>query len=236
MSNVYKKLQEVKAELKTLTIKESGENKFAGFRYMELRDFLPHIVDLCHKHGLCTVISFSDIATLTVINSDKPDEQIIFTSPMSTAELKGCHAIQNLGAVETYLRRYLYVAAFDIVEHDALDSIVGVDDKKEPKQGLKPTEEPIDKTVRTTEVQAEILRAILLDWCQGDLSLAITQLKEFSSFVPKKKNEKDPDPDAVWLDWNKLEQSSAKWVAGVTTKVKEKINKGISPEIDEIPF
>ena len=41
---------------------------------------------------------------------------------MSSAALKGCHEVQNLGAVQTYLRRYLWVTAMEIVEHDALDS------------------------------------------------------------------------------------------------------------------
>lgn len=35
---------------------------------------------------------------------------------MSRAALKGCHEVQNLGAVQSYLRRYLYMAAFDIGE------------------------------------------------------------------------------------------------------------------------
>lgn len=132
--NVYQKLQKCRVELKTLEIKESGNNKFAGYTYMELGDFLPHIVDLCDKHGLCTLISFGTEATLTVVNSEEPTEQIVFSSPMSTASLKGCHEIQNLGAVETYLRRYLYVSAFDIVEHDALDSTQGKDEKKPPER------------------------------------------------------------------------------------------------------
>ena len=46
---------------------------------------------------------------------------------MSTAELKGCHPVQNLGAVQTYLRRYLWTAAFEIVEGDALDATQGND-------------------------------------------------------------------------------------------------------------
>jgi len=47
---------------------------------------------------------------------------LVISSPMSTAALKGCHAVQNLGAVQTYLRRYLWVTALEIVEHDAIDS------------------------------------------------------------------------------------------------------------------
>jgi hypothetical protein len=65
------------------------------------------------------------MAEMHIINIDKPEEVIIVTSPMSEAALKGCHPVQNLGAVETYIRRYLWVAALEIVEHDALDATTG---------------------------------------------------------------------------------------------------------------
>jgi hypothetical protein len=44
---------------------------------------------------------------------------------MGSAALKGCHEVQNIGAVETYQRRYLWVSAMEIVEHDALDATTG---------------------------------------------------------------------------------------------------------------
>jgi hypothetical protein len=71
------------------------------------------------------VISFTpEMATMTVY--DVIDgSSVTFTSPMADAQLKGCHPIQNLGAVETYQRRYLYVTAMAIVEHDALESVTG---------------------------------------------------------------------------------------------------------------
>jgi len=50
---------------------------------------------------------------------------IEFKCPMSTAALKGCHDVQNLGAVLTYIRRYLWVNAFEIVESDAVDASAG---------------------------------------------------------------------------------------------------------------
>ena len=55
---------------------------------------------------------------------------VMFTSPMSSAALKGCHDVQNLGAVQTYLRRYLWTNAFEIVEHDALDATMGAEPVK----------------------------------------------------------------------------------------------------------
>jgi len=47
------------------------------------------------------------------------------------------HDVQNLGAVQTYLRRYLYVNAFEIVEHDAIDKTE--QKRKEPARNTEPT-------------------------------------------------------------------------------------------------
>jgi hypothetical protein len=58
---------------------------------------------------------------------DKPEDWFNIESPMGSASLKGCHEVQNIGAVETYQRRYLWVAALEIVEHDALDATTGKD-------------------------------------------------------------------------------------------------------------
>jgi len=138
--SVYRKLQEARLELQSTSLKKSGKNKFANFEYFELGDFLPTIQNIFMKHGLCGTITFyTDIAILTIVDTDKPEDKIEFKSPMSTAELKGCHAIQNLGAVQTYLRRYLWVAAMEIVEHDSLDAVTG---KDEPKKAKPTVESP----------------------------------------------------------------------------------------------
>ena len=132
--NVFEKLQKARVELQNKGLNKSGNNKFAGYTYFELADFLPTINQLCLDLKLMTQTSFtSEIATLKIINAEKPDEVIEFTSPMAAAQLKGCHEIQNLGAVETYQRRYLLVTAFEIVENDALDHLNGKDDKQQGK-------------------------------------------------------------------------------------------------------
>jgi len=139
--NVYKKLQQARLKLQQAPLKKSGRNKFAGYEYFELADFLPSIQTIFAEVGLCGTVSFgTELATLTIVDTDATTDTqpnfVIFSSPMSTAELKGCHAIQNLGAVQTYLRRYLWVAAMEIVEHDSLDATTGKDDSKK----AEPTE------------------------------------------------------------------------------------------------
>ena len=123
-------MQKARCEFQEKPLKKSGHNKFAGYHYFELGDFLPTINSLLEKYNLCSNISFdNDMATLTIVNAENTDEKLVFTSPMSEANLKSCHAVQNLGAVQTYLRRYLWVNAFEIVESDGLDATTGKDDK-----------------------------------------------------------------------------------------------------------
>ena len=112
--NVYQKLNEARQMFHGATIKKSGQNKFAGYKYFELGDFVIPALEIFKTVGLTSVIRFGkEEAVLEIVNTDKPEEKIVITSPMSTAALKGCHEVQNLGAVQTYLRRYLWVAALE---------------------------------------------------------------------------------------------------------------------------
>lgn len=158
--NIYKKIQKVKKELSERGLKKSGKNDYSGFSYYELGDFLPSIIELCDKYGLFTKPNFEksysankistaadsetveykfdgDIATLTIINVDKPEEVETYSCDVKELNLKGANSIQNYGGVQTYLRRYLYMNAFDIVEADMFDV------KKFEKKKKKETEESI---------------------------------------------------------------------------------------------
>ena len=145
--NIYQKIQAVKKELSARELKKSGENKFSGFKYYELGDFLPSIIELCEKYGLFTQITFTnEKGILNIIDcnaeiqtGDKPAEYRIvqYESPLRDLELKGANAIQALGGTETYLRRYLYMNAFDIVEADMFDSAEFEKKKKQKaEQGI----------------------------------------------------------------------------------------------------
>lgn len=124
--NVYQKLNAARDQFHSQKLKKSGHNKFANYYYFELGDFIIPALQIFHEVGLTSVISFGkEQAVMEIVNIEKPEEKVVITSPMSTAALKGCHEVQNLGAVQTYLRRYLWVAALEIVEHDALDATTG---------------------------------------------------------------------------------------------------------------
>jgi len=136
---VHKKLMEARIRLQGTKLQKSGLNKFAGYKYFELADFLPTVQAIFNDVGLCDVISFTeDVATMTIYDVED-GSSVVFTSPMGSANLKGCHMVQNIGAVETYQRRYLYTVAMAIVEHDALDATTG---------GIAPEVKPEVKVVK----------------------------------------------------------------------------------------
>lgn len=145
---VYTKLAKARKAFKNSNVKKSGENKFQGYKYFELSDILNAVTDINDSIGLATVETVTaDKATLTVVNATKPEETIVFEVPMSTAELKGCHPVQQLGAAITYIRRYLYQNAYSVSEPDQLDS--GKQEMRErnpaPQKVAQPKKKPVDK-------------------------------------------------------------------------------------------
>lgn len=151
--SVHKKLMEARIALQGKKLNKSGNNKFAGYKYFELGDFLPVVQEIFLEKGLCGVVSFlPDVAVLTI--TDMEDGTFLYiNSPMSSAALKGCHDVQNLGAVQTYLRRYLWVTAMEIVEHDALDATTGGDtgSYKTPFKPITPKAESKPATLPPAE-------------------------------------------------------------------------------------
>jgi hypothetical protein len=168
--NIYTKIQNIKEKLLEANLKKTGENKYAGFSYYELADFLPTIIKLCNEEKLFTKITFSnEEAFLTIVNAEKPEEKETYTSPMRELELKGCNSIQALGGVETYQRRYLYMSAFDIVENDMFDA----QDTKTEKELLITNEQLVYIEETATDEQKE---KILANYKKKNLKeLTITQ-------------------------------------------------------------
>jgi hypothetical protein len=172
--NVYQKLNEARDLFHQAPLKKSGHNKFAGYSYFELGDFVVPVLEIFKQVGLTSIISFKqDEATMQIINTDKPDEVVTITTPMSEAHLKGCHPVQNLGAVQSYLRRYLWVAAMEIVEHDALDSTTG-DKTKEvaPAQ----TKKVVANRYEEPDPKSELFVQSMINW--GNSCTSLTELSD----------------------------------------------------------
>jgi hypothetical protein len=119
--SVYKKLQGARHELSKANIKKTGHNTYAGWKYYELGDFIPTIHKLFDAAGLCGVVTFGEVATLTIYDADS-EGKIEFSTPIVYAENSKGQPIQVLGSTHTYLRRYLWLMAMEIVEADTVDS------------------------------------------------------------------------------------------------------------------
>jgi hypothetical protein len=171
--NVYQKLNAARAKFHGIELKKSGHNKFAGYKYFELGDFIIPALGIFKEVGLTGIISFGkETADLRIVNNEKPEEVIVIESPMSSAALKGCHEVQNLGAVQTYLRRYLWVAALEIVEHDALDSSKPVEKVIiTPSQGIADTIPPEEM-----QYLQELAIELIANVAEGNPKQALTRL------------------------------------------------------------
>lgn len=146
--SVHKKLMAARVKLQSVDMKKSGQNKFAGYSYFELGDFIPHVQTIFNELGLCGVVSFDSTYASLTITDVEDGTVIVVTSPMAEANLKGAHPIQNLGAVLSYQRRYLWMAAMELVEGDAIDSAPPVEapkalPKPAPVEAPKAPQKPV---------------------------------------------------------------------------------------------
>ena len=171
--NIYGKLAVARGKFLEAPVKKSGINRFAEYKYFELADIVPVATSIFADLGLVFLISFNnEVANGVLVNVDKPEETIVFTSPMRDLEVKGMNAVQALGGVETYQRRYLYMTCLDIVEADAFDATQGKPDPETgkaeaPKKSNKPAspekreeakKELIDEGGEATDTQVKSIK------------------------------------------------------------------------------
>lgn len=135
------KMSKIKKELSQTAIPKSGQNKFAGFKYHELGDFISIINELNEKYGIndvCEIDENQKECRLTLINIDDSQDREIIRIPFREAEMLGkggsptkVDAIQRMGSTVTYNRRYLYMTAYNIQENDGVDAV-----EQHPKKAL----------------------------------------------------------------------------------------------------
>lgn len=124
--NVYGKLVEARIRFREAGIKKEGINTYAEFKYFRLDEIIPVKQQIFKDLGLADVISFQDtFALLQIINVDNPSETIEFMSQLAEDQSLIKNPIQKVGAIQTYVRRYLYLLCLDIIESDGIESITG---------------------------------------------------------------------------------------------------------------
>lgn len=119
---VFKKLQKARSEIAHKPLKKSGKNKFAGYEYFELGDFIPTAHDIFDQLGLCGVFNISLETATLCIHDTETGEVVKFSSPTVMAENAKGQAIQSMGSTHTYFRRYLWLMALELTENDVVDA------------------------------------------------------------------------------------------------------------------
>ena len=183
--NVYQKLLEARVLFMEEDVKKSGKNMKMSYKYFELQDIVPVATPIFQKVGLLPVTTFDDnMAMMSLIDVDNPSDCINFTSPMreiapivsNSTGGEVTNAIQRLGSVETYQRRYLYMIALDIVESDSIEPLTGDNPSPAPKPKAPVTPEKRQEVTKNltaadgnaTELQIKGLKAAMAKLRESD--------------------------------------------------------------------
>lgn len=118
----------IRVELQKSKLKKSGKNKYAGFDYYELKDFLPRLNELLLQENINDKFSIeNDEVILTLMKGEEKQEYkmpfVLFETPLNKNGSKSMQDIQYLGALNTYYKRYLYLNAFGITDGEVIDSM-----------------------------------------------------------------------------------------------------------------
>lgn len=118
----------IRNELQSAGLQKSGQNKFAGFKYFELADFLPTLNRLMEKYDVNDIITIEgSTISLSLVKGEEVNKYampfVIFETPLNNKGAKSMQDIQYLGALNTYYKRYLYLNAFGITDGEVIDSM-----------------------------------------------------------------------------------------------------------------
>ena len=188
---VFRKLQAARLALVESGIKKTGKNSFHGWGYYELGDFIPAVHKLFDAAGLCGVVSFgAELATLTIYDTED-GTSVQFVTPVVMAENNKAQAIQNLGSTHTYIRRYLWLLAMEIVEADAIDALPQEEKpKSKPVATLPKTEAPATGKV-PTKIEGREGPWHLKVESDGDLQKWVSIVMEAARLAITQTNSKD---------------------------------------------
>ena len=218
--NVFAKLCLAREMFLNSNVKKTGVNRYAEFKYFTLEDIIPEKQRIFKELGLVDTISFTDTnAVLTLHNTDNPGESIEFTSPTEDDESLIKNPIQKLGAVETYVRRYLYMLMLDIVESDTVDAVSG---KTDPDTG-KAAEPKKSNRPATPEQREEVKKDLINEG--GDATS--TQIKAIKNGL-KKLREKDAEKYETYVT-----NSVKKIKAGLKKTAAEELLIEIGKKVEE---
>lgn len=140
--NLNESIIKIRVDLQNSKLKKSGKNKFAGFDYFELADFLPRLNELMLQESINDRFYIKDdYATLELQKGEEINTYtmpfVMFEVPMNKGGIPSMQKIQYLGALNTYYKRYLYLNAFGITDGEIIDSMDNSNLEKSPIDELK---------------------------------------------------------------------------------------------------
>lgn len=136
--NLNDSIISIRVSLQNLKLKKSGKNKFAGFEYYELADFLPALNELMQKENINDQFTIENDMAILILRKGEESQEYkmpfkIFDTPLNKDGKPSMQDIQYLGALNTYYKRYLYLNAFGITDGEIIDSMDTNDLKKVDK-------------------------------------------------------------------------------------------------------
>ena len=190
--NIYQKLLKARAMFLEADVKKTGKNMHLSFKYFELEDIVPTATRIFGEVGIVPLVNFTaDTATMTMVNTDNPEETVTFVSPfnqiapiVSNAGKQATNEMMALGSSITYMRRYLYMIALDICESDGIDANAGVP---------APAAAPAPKAPPATPEQRQEVKQELTAPADNATALQIKGLKA----VLKKLKDADPSKEEM---------------------------------------
>lgn len=183
--NVYQKLNACRLAFKNAKVKKTGKNTYAGYDYFELDDILNAIIPICNENKCVTIVNFSNESATLNFTDCESGNSIVFTSPMSSASLKGCHDVQNLGAVESYIKRYLYQNCFEIAEPDMCDRTMNPNDKPIQKKAAPAQQKSNAQPDNDEATKAKNFENFIVKYCNANAKLTMSILKAHGFNTPQ---------------------------------------------------
>lgn len=158
--SIYEKLQQIRVDLQKKDLKKSGYNSYKDFNYYELGDFLPSINELLLANKIVSIFTLQkESAKLELLDYENGDH-IEFNMPYEKPDIKGADSIQNLGGSVTYLKRYLFVTAFDLCENDEKDANRGKPKKETQTTLSTPKKETTAKGKGNVKQAVEFFKSV----------------------------------------------------------------------------
>lgn len=186
--NVYKKLTEARCLLlddpviKGGTVRQESKatGKVSTRKFFAMADFIPKAQRIFKQVGLCGVVSFTkELASIRIFDVENAAEFVEMTAPFGSANLFGCHEVQNIGATMTYQRRYLWMTALEIAEHDEAEETPPQQQQKQKQE--KPKAPPTPAEASKQELRDIVKKLGMTEAVFNDITgVTFTQMAAFN--------------------------------------------------------